>query len=77
MREEIIALLEEIKPGVDYDKERDLIEHKLLESMEIIQLVADLSDAFDIEIPLPYIKPENFKSADAIAAMVQTILDEE
>lgn len=77
MREQIIELLEEIKPGVDYDKETDLIDHKLLESMEIIQLVADLSDAFDIDIPLPYIKPENFKSVDTIAAMVQTIIDEE
>lgn len=77
MRKQIIEILEEIKPGIDFDAEMDLVEHKILESMEILQLVSGLCDEFDIEITLPYIKPENFKTVDAVCAMVQTIIDEE
>ena len=72
-----MEILEDIKPGVDFNTEMDLVDNKILESMEILQLVSDLSDEFDIEITLPYVKPENFKSVDAICDMVQTILDEE
>ncbi len=77
MQEKIIELLENIKPGIDYMSETDLVEHKILESLEILRLVSDLSDEFDIDITLPYVKPANFKTVDAICNMVQTILDEE
>ena len=53
------------------------IEEHLLESMEILQLVSELNDEFDINITLPYIKPENFKSVESIYNMVQEILEDE
>ena len=59
----ILEILETIKPGVDFAASTDFIEEHLLESMEILQLVSELNDEFDINITLPYIKPENFKSA--------------
>lgn len=77
MREKIIDILEEIKPGVDYDTETDLIEHKILESLEILQLVTELSEEYDIDIPLSYIKPENFKTVDTILSMVVVVLEGE
>lgn len=77
MRGKIIEILEEIRPGVDYDTETDLIGRKILESLAIIQLITALSDEYDIEIPLPFIRPENFESVDAITAMVSSIIEEE
>lgn len=74
---EIIAILENLKPGINFLEAEDLIEQHILESMEILQLVSDLDDAFDIEITLPYIKPENFKSVETIYTMVQKILEDE
>lgn len=74
---EIIAILENLKPGINFAEAEDFIEQHILESMELLQLVSDLNDEFDIEITLPYIKPENFKSVETIYAMVQQILDEE
>jgi D-alanine--poly(phosphoribitol) ligase subunit 2 len=75
--EEIIRILEEIKPGVDYRREQNLFEDHLLASLEIMMLVSELNDAFDITVTLPYIKPENFRSAETIYAMVQKIQDED
>lgn len=74
---EIIEILENLKPGIDFTKETDLIEHHILESMEILQLVAELDDEFDIKITLPYIKPDNFKSAETIYNMVKEIQEED
>lgn len=73
----ILEILETIKPGVDFTTSKDFIEEHLLESMEILQLVSELNDEFDINITLPYIKPENFKSVENIYNMVQEILEDE
>lgn len=75
--EEVVKILEEIKPGVDYRLEKNLFEEHILASLEIIMLVSALNDAFNIKITLPYIKPENFRSAETIYAMVQKVMDEE
>ena len=66
--EQVIKILEEIKPGVDYLKETDLIGGKILDSLKIVQL--------DSEITPIDIVPENFKSAEAIYAMVKRLEDE-
>lgn len=47
--EQVIKILEEIKPGVDYSVETDLIGDKILDSLKIVQLVSELNDEFDIE----------------------------
>ena len=51
----ILEILETIKPGADFASSTDFIEEHLLESMEILQLVSELNDEFDINITLPYI----------------------
>lgn len=75
--DKVIAILEDIKPGVDFRKENDLFEGHILASLEIMMLVSELNNAFDISITLPYIKPENFRSAQTICAMVEQVLDED
>ena len=72
----ILEILETIKPGADFAASTDFIEEHLLESMEILQLVSELNDEFDIEITPIDIVPENFKSAEAIYAMVKRLEDE-
>lgn len=73
----IVEVLERVKPGVDFIKETTLVTDGILESFEILQLISELSDEFNIHIPLPYIRPENLNSVDHICKMVQSILDEE
>ena len=70
--EQVIKILEEI----DYSRETDLIGDKILDSLKIVQLVSELNDEFDIEITPIDIVPENFKSAEAIYAMVKRLEDE-
>ncbi len=74
--EEIIKILEEIKAGVDWEKESDLIGNHILDSLKIVQLVGTLNDEFDIEITPIDIVPENFKTVNAIYEMVKRLEDE-
>lgn len=77
MREQIIELLENIKPGVDYGNQTRMIDDHVLESMEILQLVSDLSDEYDIEITVMHIKPEHFQSVEAICNLVEQLMGED
>lgn len=77
MREQIIALLENIKPGVDYENQTRMIDEHVLESMEMLQLVSDLSDEFDIDITVRHMNPEHFQSVESICNLVDQIIGED
>ncbi|MDY4052004.1 MAG: phosphopantetheine-binding protein [Bacilli bacterium] len=74
--EKIIEILENLKPGIDFKNEKGLISNAILTSMEIVQLVMELNDAFDIEISPMDILPENFESIECINKLVEKYLDE-
>ena len=73
--EDLLKILEEVKPGVDFTKEDNLIESGILDSLSIITLVAKISDEFDVEITPIDLVPENFKSAETIYALIQRLED--
>ena len=73
---DIIKILEQIKPGVDFNTEENLIEEEILDSFDIVTLVARLNEEFDIEITPADLVPENFNSAQKIYELV-TRLEEE
>ena len=73
--ETLLNLLQTLKPGVDFTRERHLVTDHILESLDIITLAAQLCDAFDIEITPLDVVPENFQSADAIYALIQRLED--
>ena len=74
--EEIVKILEQIKPGVDFNTEENLIEEEILDSFDIVTLVAKLNEEFDVEITPADLIPENFNSAQKIYELV-TRLEEE
>ncbi len=74
--EELLKILKTIKPGVDFEAQTDLIESRVLDSLKIVQLVAELNDTFDIEITPPDVVPENFRTVDAIWSMIERLEEE-
>ncbi|MBQ9412048.1 MAG: acyl carrier protein [Oscillospiraceae bacterium] len=73
--DEIIKLLEELNLDVDPAECDDLVDGGYLTSLDIVSLIAELSDRFDISIPAREIVPENFNSAEAIWDMVERLQD--
>jgi len=71
--EQIIEILKDINPEIDYENETSLIDDSLLDSFDIVSLVGELNDTFDINITVVDLIPENFNSAAAIAALVERL----
>ena len=74
--EQVIKIFDEIKAGVDWENESDLIGNHILDSLKIVQLVGELNDQCDIEITPIDIVPENFKTVNAIYEMIKRLEDE-
>ena len=71
--EELLNILKEAKPDIDFEKETSLIDNGLIDSFDVVQLVMQLNEAFDIEIGAEEITPENFNSAESIWKMIQRL----
>ena len=74
--EELLKVLKEIKPDVDFENEDNLIGDELLDSFDIVSIVAAIDDEFDVKITAKDIIPENFNSVEALYDLIQR-LDEE
>lgn len=75
--EELRELLEGIRPDIDFDKEKKLIDDGILDSIDIIGMITEINDTFDVDINVQYLLPENFNSIEAIYALIQKLSDEE
>lgn len=46
--ERLLEILSEIRPDVDFEHETDLVERGILESLDIVTIVAEIMDVFDV-----------------------------
>lgn len=75
--EKLLKILNGIKSGVDFSKEDNLVERGILTSFDILRLVSELNNEFDIEITPLHIIPENFRNATTIYKLVEKLQDED
>ena len=73
----VAEILEELCPDEDVRTSKALVEDRILTSMTMIALVAELEDEFDIAIPAVEVVVENFNSVEAIAALVDRLREED
>ncbi|MBR2446325.1 MAG: acyl carrier protein [Clostridia bacterium] len=71
--EQLIELLEELHPEIDYETEEGLVDNGILDSLDIVTLITDINDAFDVSIPAEEILPENFNSARALWELIERL----
>ena len=70
MKEQLMSILEELRPDIDFTKETALIDDGVLDSFDIVSLVGELNDNFGVEINVDDLLPENFNSADAMLELI-------
>ena len=71
MRKQIIEILSEICPGVDFETKTALIDDGLIDSLDIVAVVTELMEAFDVELGVDDLTPENFNSVEAIEVLIE------
>ena len=73
--DELIQILSDVKDDVDFANCTTLIDDGILNSFDILQIISELNDAYDISIPASEIMPANFNSAKALYEMVKRLQD--
>ncbi|MCR5777846.1 MAG: acyl carrier protein [Lachnospiraceae bacterium] len=76
MRERILEILADQRPDIDFEVETELVSGKILESFDIVSIVSELDDEFDIEITPKDLKAENFDSIEAIENLIIRLTEE-
>ena len=68
--ERILRILEDVRPDVDFENEKSLVDGNILDSFDIISIIEEIKDELGIEIDVSDIIPENFNSAESIFSIV-------
>lgn len=76
MREKILAILCEISGEISKNPEVNLLSSGIIDSFEIVNLVVELEEAFDIEIDPELVVPNNFQTLDTIVKMMEGIVNQ-
>lgn len=74
--EELMEILKDLHPDVDFEREERLVDDKILDSFDIVSLIAEVNEAYDIAITAKDILPENFNSARALYALIRKLEEE-
>lgn len=73
----LLEMLRDLHPDVDFDSCTDLIDGKILDSFDIVSLIAQIQEEFDVTVAAQEITPENFNSASALYALIERLMDED
>ena len=73
--DQLSEILKELHPDVDYETEEGLVDEGILDSLDIVTLVTEINDRFDVSIPPEELVPDNFNSAAALFELIEKLDD--
>lgn len=71
--EKLLTLLKGIRPDVDFENEDALIDDGILDSFDVVSIISELDDTFDVQVKINELDPENFNSVEAIWNLIQQL----
>lgn len=74
--EKLLEILEGVRPDIDFKEENALMDDGILDSFDVVTIISELNDAYDIHIKVTELNAANFNSMDAIMAMVNRLQKE-
>ena len=74
--EELLKILSGICPKVDFVNEKKLIDNGVLDSFDIISIVNELNEHYDIEIDVDDLEPDNFNTVEAMLVLIEKLQNE-
>ena len=75
--EQLLEILQDLHPEVDFETYTTLVDSKILDSFDIVSLISEINEEFDVVISADQIIPENFNSAKALWNLVERLMDED
>lgn len=75
--EKVLEILTDVRPDVDFMNETKLIDDGIIDSFDIIAIVSELNDEFDVQIPIDELEPDNFNTVQAIYELIVKLQEED
>lgn len=69
----LLEILEDVKPGVDFESSQNMIEEGLIDSFDMINIIANINEKFDIDFSVAEIIPENFETVKSLYDTIERI----
>lgn len=76
MKETILEILKDIRSDIDFENATALIDDGQLESLDIVAIVGEFNEEFDVEISVEDLVPENFNTVDAMVELIKKAQEE-
>lgn len=76
MEDRLLKILSELRPEVDFTSEVALIDDGILDSFDMVALVTEINDEFDVRIGIENLVPENFNSVSSIMELIERLQEE-
>ncbi|RDU22701.1 phosphopantetheine-binding protein [Anaerosacchariphilus polymeriproducens] len=73
---ELMVILNELRPEVDFSTETNLLDGGILDSFDMVSLIGDINDTFEVELTFDDIDADNFNSAEAMWSMIERLKSE-
>lgn len=70
--QKLLNLLNDINPDIDYEKEKNLVDDGIFDSLEIMTLIVSIDDNYHIEIDAEDVTAENFNSVEKIMNLIKS-----
>ncbi len=75
VREQVLDALCEVNEEVRENQDKDLLVYGIITSFDIVSMMMELEDRFDIEIGAEFVTPENFRTVDSVVELIERIID--
>lgn len=75
--EALIKILTDLHPDVDFLSNERLIDGKVLDSFDIVTIIAEVDSEYGVSIPAEEIVPDNFNSARSLYALIERLVEED
>lgn len=76
IREGVLDILQELHEDIDFEAEDKMVDDKILDSFDLVTLVTELGEEFDVDITAKDFIAENFNSVEALSQMIARLMDE-
>ena len=70
---ELKAILNELFPEIDFEKEKNLYDDGIIDSVHVVTIIAKIEEAFDVSVTMEYIQPTYFQSVETMWEMIEEL----
>jgi acyl carrier protein len=71
--DKLLAILNDIRPDIDFTTATNMVDGGELDSFDVVMIVPEINEAFEISVPIADINPENFNSAEAMLSLIKRL----